>query len=338
MTLHIVATREFTPNQLNMLRAIAPHAEITHLNARNAAEIEQAFTPDTEILYTGRGDIALERATGLRWVQGEFAGVDHLHDTPIWNSSAILTSANGAHTPHMPEYVLSLMLAWAYNHTLAYNYQQQALWGGGEHRVLFTPRVLRGRTLGIVGYGAIGREVARLATALGMRVIATQRSSNAAREYLGYSVPGTGDPDGRLPEQYFTLDQLPELLQQSDVVVLVLPLIAGTRHLIGASELAHMKPDSLLINIGRGGLIDHQALIDAMQRQVIGAAALDVTDPEPLPSDHPLWHTPHVMITPHVSGMSASYIDNVVGVFAENLRRYVQHEPLLNIVQRELGY
>jgi phosphoglycerate dehydrogenase-like enzyme len=338
MTLHIVATREFTRDQLDLLRAVAPHTEITHSNARNAAEIEQAFTPATEILYTGRGDIGLERASGLRWVQGEFAGVDHLHDTPIWKSSALLTSANGAHTPHTPEFVLSLMLAWAYKHPLARTYQQQSLWGGGEHRVLFTPHELRGQTVGIVGYGAIGREIARLATSFGMRVLATRRSVTSASSYHGYSVPGTGDPEGRLPAQFFTIEQLPELLQQSDIVVLVLPLVAGTRHLIGATELAQMKPNALLINIGRGGLIDQQALIDAMQRNLISAAALDVTDPEPLPSDNPLWQTPNVTITPHVAGMSATYIDNVVRVFAENLRRYVNNKPLLNIVQRDLGY
>lgn len=338
MTLHIVATRKFTPYQLEMLRAAAPHAEITDLDAQSSAEVEQALTPETEILYTGRGNISLERASGLRWVQGEFAGVDHMHGTPIWQSSAVLTSANGAHVPHTPEYVLSHILAWAYNHDSAASYQKDLTWGSTTHRSSFTPRDLRKQTIGIVGYGAIGREIARLAKLFGMRVIATRRSADSAPNYDGYTVPGTGDPEGRLPDQYLTIDQLPELLQQSDIVVLVVPLIDGTRHLIGAAELAQMKADALLVNIGRGGLIDQQALVDAMQRKLIKRAVLDVTDPEPLPVDDPLWQAPNVLITPHVAGMSSAYIDNVVRVFAENLRRYVQHEPLLNIVQRDLGY
>lgn len=158
MTLHIVATRKFTPYQLEMLRAAAPHAEITDLDAR-AAQVEQALTPETEILYTGRGNISLERASGLRGVQGEFAGVDHGDGTPIWQSPAVLTSVNGAHVPHTPEYVLSHILAWAYNQDSAASYQKDSTWGSTTHRSLFTPRDLRKQTIGIVGYGAIGRRL-----------------------------------------------------------------------------------------------------------------------------------------------------------------------------------
>ena len=290
---------------------------------------------------TGCGNFSIQRATGLKWVQAENAGVEHFHDTEIWRSAVILTSANGAHTPHMPEFVLTAMLSYAYKLPLAQSYQIQQVWGSGEHRSLFTPRELRGQTLGIVGYGAIGREIARLAKAIGMRVLATKRTQASALRYDGYIEPGTGDPDGTLPDAFFALDQpdhLTQLLSQSDIVILLVPLTNDTRHLIGAAQLASMKPDALLINIGRGGLIDQPALIDALNNHIIGGAVLDVTDPEPLPKDDPLWRAPNVVVTPHIAGLSAHYHDNVVRVFAENLRRYTAGKPLLNVVQRELEY
>ncbi|MFN8446068.1 MAG: NAD(P)-dependent oxidoreductase [Caldilineaceae bacterium] len=157
-------------------------------------------------------------------------------------------------------------------------------------------------------------------------------------QYRGYLPPGLGDPEGTLPDDYFTMEELPALLRQSDYVVLGVPLVDHTRHLIGAEELAQMQPHALLINIGRGGLIDQVALLDALQQKRIGGAVLDVTDPEPLPADHPLWHQENVIITPHMAGHSPNHFDNVVALFAENLRRYQTGEPLLNLVRRELGY
>jgi phosphoglycerate dehydrogenase-like enzyme len=332
--IHILSVRELTAAQLALLQAATPRADIAH----NPGDLAAALTPEVDVLFTGRGNFSIASATGLKWVQAENAGVDHFHDTDIWRSPITLTSANGAHTPHMPEWVLSVILSHAYKLPLSWEYQHKQVWGGGEHRQLFTPRELRGQTVGIVGYGAIGREIARLAKALGLRVLATKRTETSSTKYDGYAAPGTGDPEGALPDAYFTMGQLPELLKQSDIVILLVPLTNDTRNLIGANELAQMKPDALLINIGRGGLIDQQALMSAMTNNVIGGAVLDVTDPEPLPSDHPLWRTPNVLITPHVAGLSAHYNDNVVRVFAENLRRYANGEALVNVVRRELGY
>ena len=339
--LHILSVRALTKPQLQVIRAATPNAIVIHFDATTSAQIEAALTPDIEILLTGRGNFSIQQATGLKWVQAENAGVEHFHGTDIWNSAITLTSANGAHTPHMPEFVLAAMLSHAYKLPLAQSYQERRVWGGGEHRSLFTPRELHGQTLGIVGYGAIGREIARLAKAIGMHVLATKRSAASSTRFDGYSAPGTGDPQGTLPDAFFTLDQpneLTQLLNQSDIVVLLVPLTDDTRHLIGAAQLAQMKPDALLINIGRGGLIDQAALIDALNNKVIGGAVLDVTDPEPLPEDDPLWRAPNVIITPHIAGLSAHYHDNVLRMFAENLRRYTQGEPLLNVVRRELGY
>ncbi|MCB0111862.1 MAG: hypothetical protein KDE53_38320, partial [Caldilineaceae bacterium] len=288
MTLHILSTRELTPIQLASLRAVVPDAQIVHFWAKNCQEIERALTPEIDVLFTGRGDYSFANATGLRWVQMENAGIDHIHNTPLWQTTLPIASANGAHLPHLPEYVLTMLLAWAHRLPTLFTYQAQAYWFPVQQIDQLWPHPVHGRTLGIIGYGAIGREIARMATALGMRIVATRRPSASTR-YDGYTPPGLGDPAGVLPEAWFTLAELPALLQQSDYVVLGVPLVEGTRHLLGAAELAAMRPNALLINIGRGGLIDQDALLVALQEKRIGGAVLDVTEPEPLPVDHPLW-------------------------------------------------
>ena len=337
MPIHILSTRELSPKQLASLRSIVPDAEIVHFWAKSGSEIEQALTPNIEVLFTGRGDYAFANATGLRWVQMENAGIDHIHNTPLWDTTLPIASANGAHLPHLPEYVLTMLLAWAHRLPQLFDFQAKGYWFPNGRIQELWPRPVYGRTLGIVGYGAIGRDLARMAKAMGMRILATRRPGGSLR-YDGYSPAGLGDPDGSLPAAWFTLDELPVLLQQSDYVVLGVPLVANTRHLIGAAELAQMQPHALLINIGRGGLIDQDALLAALQAKQIGGAVLDVTTPEPLPVDHPLWHQENVLITPHLAGHIEHHFDNVVDLFAENLRRDIAGEPLLNLVARDLGY
>jgi phosphoglycerate dehydrogenase-like enzyme len=337
MTIRVLAARPLSPAQAAILRAAAD-IELAEVDAQSGDDVGRALTPETEVLLTWRGDIPLAGAPALRWVQTENAGVDHLVGSAVWKSDLLLTSANGAHIPHLPAFVMAHILSWAYHLPLAREFQARTLWGEGEYRTMLTPRDLHGKTLGIVGYGAIGRELARIATSFGMRILATRRTATSPLPYSGYSPPGTGDPDGLLPERYFTLAEIDGLLQQSDILVLVVPLADGTRELIGARELALMRPDALLVNIGRGALVDQLALVDALERGVIAGAMVDVTEPEPLPAEHPLWRAPNLTLTPHVGGLSRHYADNVIRVFAENLRRYAGGEPLLNIVQRDLGY
>ncbi|MBX3012797.1 MAG: D-2-hydroxyacid dehydrogenase [Caldilineaceae bacterium] len=337
MTIHLLSTRQLTPKQLATLYAVAPDAEITHFWAQSGTEIEQALTPSTEVLFTGRGDYSIAHAQSLRWVQMENAGIDHIHNTALWHSSLPITSANGTHLPHLPEYVLTMLLAWAHRLPALFDLQTRAQWASGQQVEALWPRPVYQRTLGIVGYGAIGREIARMGKAIGMRILATHRPGGSLH-YTGYSPAGLGDPAGKLPDAWFTLAELPALLRQSDYVVLGVPLMEHTRHLIDAAALAHMQPHALLINIGRGGLIDQDALLAALQAKQIGGAVLDVTTPEPLPANHPLWRQENVIITPHMAGLVDHHFDNVVDLWAENLRRYRAGEPLHNLVARELGY
>jgi phosphoglycerate dehydrogenase-like enzyme len=196
---------------------------------------------------------------------------------------------------------------------------------------------LRGRILGIIGYGSIGRETARLAAAFGMRVLALKRDP-ANRRDPGWCPAGLGDPDGSIPEKFYGSNECEAILRESDYVSVTLPLTEHTRRLVGAREIAAMKPGAYIVNIGRGEVIDEPALIDALRAGKIGGAGLDVFEKEPLPSESALWDMENAILTPHMSGANRGYMDKACELFADNLRRFVAGQPLLNLVDRRLGY
>jgi phosphoglycerate dehydrogenase-like enzyme len=197
---------------------------------------------------------------------------------------------------------------------------------------------VRGAVLGIIGYGSIGRELARIAkSAFGMIVIACKRDPSV-RANPGYHLPGTGDPEGALPDEWLGPEKLTTLLAKSDVVVMCAPLTRETHAMIGARELETMKPSAYFINVGRGATVDEMALAKALRERRIGGAAIDVFAQEPPPAGHPLYVVDNVIVSPHVSGFLPSYDDKCAELFAENLRRYLVGRPLLNLVDRARGY
>jgi phosphoglycerate dehydrogenase-like enzyme len=288
-----------------------------------------------EVLYTVHPVRDLSHAPHLAWVQMHSAGVDYLIGTPLWQSSIPITTLSGVHATTIGEYVLTMMLALAYRVPRLLSYQHQAEWPH-DRWTLFARRELRGQTVGIVGYGSIGREVARLAVSFGMRVLAMKRSPDPADH--GWWLPGTGDPDGRLPERFFRPEQVCEMLAESDFVVLALPMAPATEGFIGQAELRAMKPTACLINIARGPVIDEAALVRALREGWIAGAGLDVFEHEPLPADSPLWQLDNVILSPHVAGFTVNYDRWAVKLFADNLGRYLAGQPLLNLVDRERGY
>ncbi|MCP4514378.1 MAG: D-2-hydroxyacid dehydrogenase, partial [Delftia sp.] len=191
-------------------------------------------------------------------------------------------------------------------------------------------------TIGIVGSGSIGRQVGRLARAFGMRVLALQRGDDPADH--GHVIPGVGDPQGSIPERFYRPHELREMLAQCDYVLLAVPLTDATRRLIGPDELRAMRSTAFLINIARGGVVDEPALIQALAEGWIGGAGLDVFAQEPLPPDSPLWGMENVILSPHIAGSTPHYHARAADVFAENLRRYLAGEPLLNRVDWGRGY
>ena len=196
---------------------------------------------------------------------------------------------------------------------------------------------LRGKTLGVIGYGSIGRETARIGAALGMPVVALKRNP-ADRADHGWNPPDVGDPEGRIPARWFGPQECAKLLGESDYVTVTLPLTPHTRGFVGVKEIAAMRPQAYIVNIGRGSVIDQNALIAALSEKRIAGAGLDVFEREPLEADSPLWAMDNVILTPHVSGAYRDYNTGACKLFADNLRRFRAGQPLLNLIDRALGY
>jgi phosphoglycerate dehydrogenase-like enzyme len=273
-------------------------------------------------------------------VQLHMAGPDSIHDHPVYTQTRVaLTTTSGVHAHTVAEYAITVMLALAHRVPRMVEWMGKGSWTPDEQRLpLFVPTEVRGATLGLVGYGSIGREVARVAkTAFAMTVLACKRDPSERRD-TGYCRPGTGDPEGRLPDVCFAPDQFNELLSRSDVVVMCAPLTSETRHMFDAKAFDAMKPSAYFINVGRGGSVDEPALVNALKDGRIAGAAIDVFSQEPPPKKHPLYALDNVIVSPHVSGFLPTYDEACTDLFVENLRRYLAGAPLLNLVDRAIGY
>ena len=331
----LVLTQARMPEPLlATLRAVSPRLIVEHRTAETLEELGNVW-PGVEVLYTTRLVPLPEAAPRLRWVQGHFAGVDQFLEHPLLQS-VTLTTSSGIHAPAMAEYILMMVLTFAHRLPRMVEHQQRAEWPQ-QRWALFVPQELRDATIGVVGYGSIGRETARLARAFGMRVLALKRHVDRLADD-GWHVPDVGDASGEYVARFYTPDQLQAMLAECDYVAIAAPLTPETRGLLGAAEFRAMKREAVLINVARGGVINEAALIDALRDQVIGGAALDVFEQEPLPAESPLWHLPNVVLSPHVSGFTPHYDERAMTLFAENLRRYVAGEPLLNVVDVQRGY
>ncbi len=261
----------------------------------------------------------LKRAPNVKWVQSMAAGADTFLDKDWVNSPVILTNVSGIHAVPISEYVIGVMIMFAKQIPHCYQLRQEKKWSR------FKPMVLRGKIVGIVGLGHIGREVARLAKCFGMKVMATRRSA-------------TEDSRARYVDNLVPPQRLPELLSKSDFIALTLPSTRETTHIIGEKELRLMKPTSYLINIGRGNAIDEPALVRALEEHWIAGAGLDVFAQEPLPPDSKLWNLPNVIFSPHISGNMEDYSKRATDVFLGNLVRFMEGKRLLHVVDKKRGY
>ena len=331
---NVLVTMPFSDTQIERLRAVSPRLTVTR------ADGATADYSAVEVLYTGNPPRDLSRAPRLRWVQLHMAGVNPLREHPIYADRTIqMTTTSGVHAATVAEYAITAMLA------LAHRVPQMVAWkarGGwppdAERWPIFVPTEVRGATLGVIGYGSIGRELARMAkAAFAMRVLACKRDPSH-RADTGYALPGTGDPDGRLPDRWFAPAELHTLLADADVVVNCAPLTAETERMIDDRALAAMKPSAYFINVGRGASVDETALARALRERRIAGAAVDVFAQEPPPAGHPFYALDNVIVSPHVSGFLPSYDDKCTDLFAQNLERYLDGRPLLNVVDRERGY
>lgn len=323
-----------------LVKEISEVSEFINVNmhpARDAADVPEEAWETAEVLYTMHVLPEPEQAPKLRWVQSYLAGVDKTRDDPIFTEGEVaFTSMSGANAAQVAEHVLAMILALGHNLPGFFSLQREAEWMEEKGRQ-YTPREVRGSTVGIIGYGSIGRQVARLVSGLGAEVLAVKRDAMEPTHY-GYSAEGIGDPEGELFTRLYPPEAIRSVVQECDFVVVSVPKTAKTGGLIGQAQLAAMKDSAYLIDVSRGGVVDHTALLEALRGGQIAGAALDVFPEEPLAEDSPLWSLPNVIVTPHIAGFSPSYNRRANALFAENLSRYLSGQVLLNLVNREREY
>ena len=318
-----------------------PQIEVDH---RDTYDQVEDHIRDAEIFFgwSLRGD-QFRVAKKLRWIHSTSAAVHQLMSPELRASDVVVTNARSVHGPVVAEHAMALMFALAKCLPAAVRNQQQHVWA--QEQIAYHhphPTELAGSTLGLIGYGSIGTEIARHAVALGMRVLVVRQHPDRKNNALSSqaSAPGVGARvEGPLPGiEVVGLDRLDDVISQSDFLVLAAPLTEKTRHIINAERLARMKPGAFLINVSRGPLIDEAALLDALRNRRLGGAALDVFDHEPLPPDSPLWELDNLLITPHTAATSDKMWERHYTLIKENLRRYLAGERLLGLVDKQVGY
>ncbi|HBY08161.1 MAG TPA: hypothetical protein DEH22_10385 [Chloroflexi bacterium] len=335
--INVLVTIPFEEKFVNLLRAVSSQLEVSVTKARSTDDIPAEVWRQVDVLYTGSILPTLEQAPNLKWIQFHFAGLDRVANAPILQQAGVVTtSLSGAHVPQMGEYVLMMLLSLGHKLPEMLASKEKSDWVRDRFE-RFSPVELRGSTVGIVGYGSIGREVARLLQPFDVTVLATKWNAMQPQD-TGFTQVGMGDPNGDFPRRIYPFQALKSMIQECDFLVVAVPLTPETRGLLGADELAAMKPGSFLVDVSRGGVIDHIALMRALKDKKIAGAALDVFPEEPLPKDNPLWKMPNVIISPHISGNSPAYDARAAALFAENLQRFLTEKPLLNQFDLVRGY
>ena len=276
-----------------------------------------AELPAAEVFFGYHSPEVFSVATNLKWMQTTSAGLDMMLTPEVRAMGLQVTNASGLHAAPVVETAWALTLAVSRYLKHFGQCQRDHVWDQ------FTPYDLNHRTAGVIGLGGIGRRYAKIAAAFGMRVIAVDKHVSEKPEEV---------------EELWPLERLNDLCAEADVVMIACPATSETQGLIGAEQLALMKPTGIIINIARGGIIDEPALIECLNAGRIAGAGLDMTRIEPLPDDDPLWDTPRLVITPHIAGWSSDRSQSVVRFFCDNLRRYKAGEPLRNLVDQQLGY
>lgn len=313
--------RSISKSDLAKLAITAPNVTILSGLSRNDALARANEAHGVDASYASPEFLA--KAINLRWVQVPSAGVDrYLKNKPLMeNDNIIMSNSRGVHGPAIADHAMAMLLSLTRNLNYYGQNQKKAQWIRAEGNTRSV--ALKGKTMLVVGLGGIGTEIAQRANAFGMNVIGTRRSDTPSPDYI----KKVGKPK-----------DLITMLPEADVVVLAVPLTAETKDLIDAKALDAMKQNSYLINIARGKVVNTEAMMKALKSGKLAGACLDVTDPEPLPKDHPLWKLANVIITPHVASRSEVTDQRRSALLLENLRRFGAGEPILNTVDKKAGY
>lgn len=304
------------------LRDDFPQLEVVQLPNYDRIS-EEIADADLAIAWSLRGD-QITAAKKLRWIHSTAAAVHALMTPELQASDITVTNARAVHGPVVAEHAMSLVFAMAKRLPEAAKFQAQRHWAQQEIcETVPRPRELKDATMVIIGFGSIGTSLAKLARALGMRVV---------------GVRGHPEKGGEPADAMYGFGEINRALPEADFVVLATPVTETTRHLMNAERFEHLKPDAYLINVGRGVLIDEEALQHALRANRFAGAALDVTTEEPLPPGSPLWTMENVFITPHTGGFAEKMWERHYVAYSQNLRRYLAGEPLLWTVDKNAGY
>ena len=293
------------------IRQIAPDCEIVAPGDENALE-------RANIVYGGVKPDEIERAKNLRWLQLQSAGVNRWDLGALDARKVQVTNVSGIHAQPITEHMFGMLLMKTRALDKALAVQSEHQWRGHD----FSVQLIASKTLGLLGVGAIGSHAAQVGAAFGMRVLGLRHSGKPVENV----------------EQMFTPDNRLDFFAQSEVVMNTLPLTDETRGFMGAAEFDALPPGAIVINAGRGETIDTDALMKWLQSDAANRALLDVTDPEPLPPEHPLWQLKNVFITPHYSGSYPGYMKRANAIFTDNLKRFIGGETLHNLVDAKAGY
>jgi len=316
--MRIVLCYPIESKHVRQMAAVMPDAEIIDAGQERVAR--ELFAAD---IFCGHAKVPVDwegvvRQGRLRWIQSSAAGMDHCLVPSVIGSKIHVTSASGVLADQVAEHAIALLTAWCRRLPDFFRAQQR------KDSTRLPTRDLHRSTVGIVGFGGVGRRLARLLSVFQTRILATDMFPLDKPEYV---------------ESLWPAERLDDLLAQSEYVVLALPLNEMTRAMIGAGALERMRHGAVLVNVGRGQLVVSDNLVEALQRGHLAGALLDVTEPEPLPPESPLWDMPNVVITPHVGGQSATRQDDITWLFCENLRRWQSGEPLINyLTDKKLGF
>lgn len=314
---HALLWTDSTAAYLDAIKAagLADRVVVDTLPRKEKPSAEQLARAEALMAYAVPPGV-LPAMPKLRWIQAMTAGVEGWLALPDLPDHLTLTCARGTHREAMPENIIGALLYVAKPYAEAVENQKRRKW------VQRPPQPLTGKTLGILGLGAIGRDVARIATALGLRVIGTRRRAEPVSDVA----------------EVFPAERTPEVLAQSDFVLLLLPATPETDNFINAERLGMMKPTAWLLNFGRGHLIRDDDLIAAVKAKKIAGAMLDVYREEPLPAEHPFWTTEGIIVLPHIGGPHPQRDRFVARLFVDNLARFLDGKPLKEVVDRKAGY
>ena len=318
----IIVTPPFTEEQKKKIRDAAGPEELVFALK---SEITPELLSDADVILGNLDSPSQVRwAPGLRWIQLNNAGTEGYCEPGLLPEGAVLTNATGAYGLAISEHMIACLFMLRKKLDLYFADQQRHEWRREGH-----VGVIQGTTVLVIGLGDIGRAFAGRMKALGCHTIGIRRR-----------VSGKTSPEDAAADEVYGLDALDSLLPRADVVALSLPGNPSTRHVLNRERIGLLNPNAIVLNVGRGTAIDTDALCDALYGGRIAGAALDVTDPEPLPEDHPLWDAPRTLITPHISGGYSlpETLEQICGIFAENLERFRKGEPLRNVVDMETGY